>query len=160
MQTLYRHATGRLAWLQFRDHGTGTAALVTGTVGQRPSAVIRGAYVDIAAALDRHRADGFREYGTGELVGLDVVYPIRGDFPTGADFALRNAVSDRIEALLMDTGLGLWTGATGGGGEMEVSFDVVDGALAREVIAADLDGTDFAGYAAIRLYYPEGFGPN
>lgn len=158
MQTLYRRSTGRLNWLQMRDHGTGSAALLSGTVGGRASAVARGGYSEIATALDRRRTEGFREYGAGEMVGLDVVFSIRGDFPTGADFALRNRVSDRVEALLMDTGLGVWTGASGGMGEMEISFDVVDGPLARKLIAEDLQGSEFSGFSDIRLYPPERFG--
>jgi hypothetical protein len=158
MQTLYRHGPGRLFWLQMRDHGTGSAALLSGTVGNRAAAVVRGPYTDIAIALDRRRAEGFREYGAADMVGLDVVFPIRGDFPSGTDYALRNRVSDRIEALLMDTGLGLWTGASGGMGEMEISFDVVDGPLARRLIADDLHGGEFSGFSDIRLYPPERFG--
>jgi hypothetical protein len=161
MQTLYRRSTGRLTWLQMRDHGTGSAALLSGTVGCRASAVVRGSYTEVASAFDRHRAEGYREYGAGEMVGLDVVFPIRGNFPSGAEFALRNRVSDRLEALLMDTGLGVWTGASGGAGgagEMEISFDVVDGPLARHLIAEALGGGDAEAVRDIRLYPPERFG--
>jgi hypothetical protein len=158
MQTLYRETSRALDWLQLRDHGTGSAALLAGRVGHRASSVMRGSYAEVAAALDRRRAQGFHEYGPREMVGLDIVFPIRGDFPSGNDFALRNRASDVIEALLMDTGLGEWSGASGGSGEMEISFDVVDGPLARKLIAEALAGTDLDAFTEIRLYPPERFG--
>lgn len=156
--TLYRPAPGRLHWLQLRDHGEGSAALLRGEVGIRARSVMRGARGDLMPLFENHRADGFHDLGGREFTGLDLVYPIRGDFPSGSDFALRNRVSDRIEALVLDTGLGHWAGASGGRGEMEIRFDVVDGALARQLIAEDLAGTEFAGFTDIRLSPPERYG--
>jgi hypothetical protein len=88
MQTLYRHGPGRLFWLQMRDHGTGSAALLSGTVGNRAAAVVRGPYTDIAIALDRRRAEGFREYGAADMVGLIADDLHGGEFSGFSDIRL------------------------------------------------------------------------
>jgi hypothetical protein len=61
----------------------------------------------------------------------------------------RVAVEDRMNELLGWTGLGHCDGGSSGMGTMEVCCFVVDFAIAKRVIEADLRGTDYANYTRI-----------
>ena len=73
-----------------------------------------------------------RETGDGMTIHLSVSMPVAsGGFPNAEELAARN----RIEDELTERGLGQCTGAGGGLGEMDISFQVKDEASARAMIA-------------------------
>ena len=66
------------------------------------------------------------------MVSVCVTIPISGTWPTAAELAARNAVTDA----LMAAGIGSCTGAGGGGGEMDFSFRVIDEQAAGTAITS------------------------
>jgi len=65
------------------------------------------------------------------MASVYVTIPIAGMWPTVAELAARNAVTDALAA----AGIGTCIGAGGGGGEMDFSFSVADEQAARTAIA-------------------------
>ncbi len=72
---------------------------------------------------------------------------------SGEDVAKRHKLEDRLNETLGWTGLGNCDGGSIGSGTMEVCNYVVDVDIAKEVIANDLEGTEFQNYT--RIYCEE-----
>jgi len=83
-----------------------------------------------------------------DLEILVVEYLVDG-FGTEADLTKRNALGDRLNETLGWTGVGHWDGGSIGSGSMEVACCVVDFEIARQVIEADLQSTEFSDFSRI-----------
>lgn len=66
------------------------------------------------------------------MASVWVTIPLAGTWPTRAELAKRNAITDALTA----AGIGTCTGAGGGQGEMDFSFHVDDENAARAAIAS------------------------
>ncbi len=66
------------------------------------------------------------------MASVWVTFPIAGTWPTPAELAARNAVTDALTL----AGIGSCTGAGGGRGEMDFSFRVTDEKTARAAITS------------------------
>ena len=75
-------------------------------------------------------------------------YNVRG-VGTAADLSKRHKLEERLNETLGWTGLGMCDGGSIGSGTMEVCCFVVDFALAKSVIEADLQGTEFSDFSRI-----------
>jgi hypothetical protein len=94
------------------------------------------------------REDGYAELDDSQQVALVIEYPVEGIGSTD-DLDKRVALQDRLDEVLGWTGLGNCDGGSIGSGTMEVTCLVVDAALARSAIEADLKGTTFGDYKRI-----------
>jgi hypothetical protein len=114
--------------------------------------------VDEAGNLDRvlapARSKGFASVPLEDHSVLLVEYTIEG-MGTAADVEKRYRLQDRLDNLLGWVGAGHCDGGSIGSGTMEACCYVVDFVLARDVIADDLAGTEFANYSRL---YEEGQG--
>lgn len=79
---------------------------------------------------------------------LLIEYAVEG-FGTKQQLAKRHALEARMSETLGWTGLGHCDGGSIGSGTMEACCYVVDCAVAKRVIAADLKGTEFGDYTRI-----------
>ena len=94
------------------------------------------------------RADGYAEFDEDGFATLLVEYAVDG-MGTGCDVDRRHALEDRLNDLLGWTGLGWCDGGSIGSGTMEACCFVVDFDKAKDVIARDLAGTEFADFTRI-----------
>jgi hypothetical protein len=106
----------------------------------------------IQKEIDRLVADGFAPISPEEHAVLMIEYAVEG-MGSPADLDKRHELEARMNELLGWTGLGICDGGSIGSGTMEVCNFVVDFALAKQTIEADLAGTKFADYSRI---YDEG----
>jgi hypothetical protein len=83
---------------------------------------------------------------------LIVEYTVDGMGST-TDLDKRHRLQDHLDDTLGWTGLGHCDGGSIGSGSMEACCFVVDFQLAKEVISADLDGTEFSDFS--RIYEEE-----
>ncbi|HKO46809.1 MAG TPA: hypothetical protein VJV79_03750 [Polyangiaceae bacterium] len=102
----------------------------------------------LEAVLASARASGFAELDDEELQLLLIEYRIQG-MGSAADLSKRRALEDRMNEVLGWLGLGQCDGGNIGWGTMEVCCSVVDFALARSMIEADLAGSAFGDYSRI-----------
>lgn len=98
-------------------------------------------------------ASGYRPLTTEQHSMLLIEYDIGEGFGSENVLQKRHALEDRMNETLGWTGLGHCDGGSIGSGTMEVCCVVVDAAVARHVIEADLKGTEFSGYS--RIYVEE-----
>lgn len=96
--------------------------------------------------------DGFRPFEPEAETVLLVEYAVSG-MGNDNDLKKRHALEDRLNETLGWTGLGSVDGGSIGSGTMEVCCYVVDFAIAKRVIEADLANTEFADFTRI---YDEG----
>jgi hypothetical protein len=108
----------------------------------------RGAGGAIEKVLAEARRAGFAELPDEARATLFVEYVVEG-MGTAEDRARQARVEARLNELLGWTGLGRCEGGSMGSGTMEVFCDVVDFALAKRTIEADLAGSGDADYARI-----------
>lgn len=98
--------------------------------------------------IDKLTADGYSPIYFDDHFTLIIEYQIQG-MGTDADIDKRHRLEDRMNETLGWTGLGECDGGSIGSGTMEVCNYVVDFALAKQVIEADLKGSEFANYTRI-----------
>lgn len=128
-----------------------------GVVGERGEAVehVRAKGVSEKKAIDQvlagAAAQGYQPIDEEEHAILLIEYALDDSSPMGtsADLKKRHALEERMNETLGWTGLGHCDGGSSGSGTMEVCCFVVDFAVAQRVIAADLEGTEFADYTRI-----------
>jgi predicted DNA-binding WGR domain protein len=152
---LYLHENGRVtryceAWV----HGS-KVVRHWGQLGERGESLVLprrpefSEEEDIARVLQPWRKRGYTAIDQADLSLVDVVYRIVG-FGTPQDLEKRHALQDRLSELLGWTGLGDVDGGGTGSGLMEATCVVVDIDVAKQVIEANLRGTEFGDYSEIR----------
>jgi len=99
--------------------------------------------VAILAVLRPAGEAGFQPIDLDEHATILIEYAIAG-FGAESDLAKRCALENRLNETLGWTALGHCDGGSIGSGTMEVCCLVVDFDLAKQVITADLQGTEFA----------------
>jgi hypothetical protein len=113
--------------------------------GRQAVAVLEDVLLDI-------REDDYAEIDEDVQPMVVIEYRVDG-MGSARDLDKRAAIQDRMDEVLGWTGLGYCDGGSMGKGTMEVACRVVDAAVAKRVIEADLQGTDFGDYA--RIYEDE-----
>ena len=103
---------------------------------------------NIEHVLSSAREKGFEEIDLDDHFTCLVEYPVDG-MGNSDDLEKRHALEDRLNNTLGWAGLGVCDGGSIGSGSMEVCSFVVDFECARQVIVADLEGTEFADYSRI-----------
>jgi hypothetical protein len=124
---------------------------VVGETGEtREHKVKRGKDEDeaIGEVLRPASDDGFRPFE--DLAVLLIEYAVDG-FGTKRDLEKRHALEERMDETLGWTGLGNCDGGSIGSNTMEVCCYVVDFEIAKRVIEADLQGTEFSNFTRIYL---------
>lgn len=137
------------------DNRDGTHTVHWGILGERGDSKEVAASgpdeppAEIQAEIDRFVADGYRPVEADRQRRLMIEYPVDG-MGTPEDVARRHRLEDRMNETLGWTGLGHCDGGSIGSGTMEVCCFVVDFELARQVVVADLEGSEFSDH--IRIY--------
>lgn len=109
----------------------------------------RSARSSIQGGIDAVIAHGFAPIGEEDHAVLMIEYAIEG-LGSRLDLDKRHRLEDRMNELLGWTGLGACDGGSIGSGTMEVCVFVVDVEVAKQVIQADLVGTEFSNFT--RMY--------
>lgn len=94
------------------------------------------------------RAGGVQEVPIDDHSTLLIEFQVNG-MGTKSDVEKRHRLQDRMDETLGWSGLGHCDGSSIGSGTMEVCCLVVDFELAKSVIQADLENTEFADYTRI-----------
>ncbi len=148
---LYKRIDGALHF-RAATAGDGLVAFRQGIVGTRAPATQHPLRADedptplLERLLEPARAEGFAAIDLDEQATLLVEYASRDDDPEATD---RWDVQAHLDELLHATGLGECDSSTSGTGSVEVCCFVVDFALAKRVIEADLRGGPFGNYRRI-----------
>lgn len=103
---------------------------------------------ELQRLLQNARHEGFKEIDRDHHRTLLVEYAVQG-MGTTADLDKRHKLEEKLNETLGWTGLGMCDGGSIGSGTMEVCCFVVDFALAKSVIEADLQATEFADFSRI-----------
>lgn len=154
MIKLFKRERGKLRYHEAwgRD---GNVTEHLGEVGDRgrtrEHTVPRGGSADavIAEVLKPARDRGYAEIDIEDHFTLLVEFAINDEMGEPGDLDKRYRLQDRMDESLGWTGLGHCDGGSIGMGTMEVCCLVVDFEIAKRVIAADLEGTEFADYSRI-----------
>ena len=158
MLKLYKAIEGKLC---YHEAWTTDDSLIEhwGTVGERGETRTHAYDVRnqseedaVLAVLKEPLESGFSPFEPENEAVLLVEYAISG-MGDERDFNKRHALEDRLNEVLGWTGLGAVDGGSIGSGTMEVCCYVVDFAIAKQVIAADLANTEFSNFTRI---YDEG----
>ena len=154
MIKLYRFSQAlKECWETWED-GDGNHTVHWGELGSRgqhktvTSGLWRNAQAIVQKERDAKIAEGFAERDEDAHAVLLVEYAIQG-MGSAADLDKRHRLEERLGDTLGWTGLGACDGGSIGRGTMEACVYVVDAELAKNVIAADLAGTEFADYTRI-----------
>ena len=120
-----------------------------GTKGQTKEikdSTLKNAQQTIQLEINQLLESGFNE--AEEEFTLLIEYAIEG-MGVSEDLEKRNRLQERMDETLGWVGLGNCDGGSIGSGTMEVCNFVVDFELAKEIIEADLAGTEFSNYTRI-----------
>ncbi len=153
MLKLYRFSGDRKEYWETWANQDGSHTIHWGELGTRgqtreiPSST-RNAETLIQKEIDELVAQGFHPVDDDDHVALLIEYDVDG-MGTPEDLERRHRLEDRMNETLGWTGLGACDGGSIGSGTMEVCNFVVDFELAKAVIEADLEGTEFEDYARI-----------
>ncbi len=104
----------------------------------------------IEAVLARARVQGYEPLPAERHAVLLIEYSTAAPFGTPGDLDFCERLQARMDETLGWTGLGHCNGFSVGPSAMEVCCVVVDVGIARAMIVADLEGSEFGGYASIR----------
>ena len=96
------------------------------------------------------RARGYKQIPTDDQTRLSVEFDL-STWGSVDDVDKRHRLEARLNETLGWTGLGHVDGGSIGSGAMEVLCIVVDAEVAKSVITADLKGTEFEGFARLRI---------
>ncbi len=155
---LYRRSNDTVEYWETWDNDDGSHTVHFGTLGTTgesrvvKSSLTRKAQRVIQEEIDVRVAEGYCPIELDDHAILLIEYAVDGMGHT-RDLDKRHRLEDRMNELLGWTGLGACDGGSIGSGTMEVCNFVVDFDLAKSVVAADLEGTEFANYTRI---YEEG----
>lgn len=153
---VYNFISSPKAYWEAWDNGDGTHTVHWGELGDKgQSKIIRNAFFKkarkvIQAELDSKIEAGFKQ--VEDLHTLLIEYKVDG-FGTPEELEKRYRLQDRMDETLGWTGLGHCDGGSSGSGTMEVCNFVVDVDIAKDIIAKDLAGTEFADFT--RIYVEE-----
>jgi hypothetical protein len=152
MLKLYRINAGKLHYWETWEKGRGTAVVHWGVAGER------GEWIDVVsdaagrcgakikAMIRERRAEGFAEIDMDDHRRLIIQYA--DGVPEVDDSGDAHPLANLLNEALGWTGLGNCDTAFGNG-SFEVCCFVVDFRLGRSVVAKELKGSAFAGYAKI-----------
>ena len=102
----------------------------------------------IQQEIDQQLDEGYAPVEVEEHHTLLIEFSVQG-IGTAEDLAKRARLQERMDETLGWTGLGHCDGGSSGSGTMEVCCFVIDVAIAKQVIEADLRDTEFATYSRI-----------
>lgn len=160
MLKLYRTSEGFMEYWETWERDSGSQLVHWGKLGTRGetktvvSGIFQSAVGKLKKEVDALLADGYSPIEPEDHLVLMIEYAIEG-MGSEADLAKRHALEDLMNETLGWTGLGACDGGSIGSGTMEVCNLVVDFDVAKKVIEADLEGTEFADYTRI---YQDGLG--
>ncbi|HRI03168.1 MAG TPA: hypothetical protein PLL77_05460 [Pyrinomonadaceae bacterium] len=158
MLKLYKFTDDAKRYWETWDNDNGSHTVHWGVLGEKgESKVVQKSFFSkpekvIQAEIDGLLAEGYAPIDEDEQIILLIEYVVDG-FGTPEDLDKRHSLEDRMNEVLGWTGLGMCDGGSIGSGTMEVCCFVVDFEIAKKVIAADLEGSEFADYSRI---YDEG----
>ncbi len=151
MIKLYQRLDGILHYWETWDKTPKSALIHWGVVGERGTKRTLRATgqakfrVAIAAEINRKREEGFAE--TSDKAILVIEYEAKT--MNVARLKKLHRLEEKLDQLMGWTGLGHADGNGFGFGKMDVSVVVVDFEIAKRVIEADLEDTEFAKYLSI-----------
>lgn len=154
MLKLYKLTDESKLYWETWDNGDENHTVHWGTLGEKGESKIvqksffRKPETVIQVEIDSLLAEGYKPIDEDEERRLLVEYTVDG-FGEPEDLDKRHRLEDRMNETLGWTGLGNCDGGSIGSGTMEVCCFVVDFEIATKVIAADLEGTEFANYSRI-----------
>jgi len=154
MLKLYKLTDESKHYWETWDIGDGNHTVHWGKLGEKgESKIIQKSFLRkpetiIQAEIDSLLAEGYRLIDEDEERRLLIEYTVDG-FGESEDLDKRHRLEDRMNETLGWTGLGNCDGGSIGSGKMEVCCFVVDFDIAKKVIIADLEGTEFANYTRI-----------
>lgn len=151
MTKLYKMQNGILYYWETWDRTPKSGLIHWGVVGERGAKKIVRAtgalkyQAMVQTEIEAKRADGFTEPAKEYL--LEIEYEAKSINPNRLKKLHR--LGEHLDQLLGWTGLGHFDGNGIGFGKMDVTAVVVDFEIAKRVIAADLEDTEFARYLHI-----------
>ncbi len=151
---LYKLTDSEKLYWETWDNDDGTHTIHWGELGTEgqsktvKSSLLKKATDVIQKEIDGLVSSGYRPIDPEDHVTLLIEYTVN-DMGSGEDVEKRHRLEDRMNGTLGWTGLGACDGGSIGSGTMEVCSFVVDFELAKNVIAANLKGTEFANYTRI-----------
>ena len=154
MLKLYKFTSDSKLYWETWDNGDGSHTVHWGTLGDKgESKVVQKSFFRkpetvIQVEIDGLIAKGYRPIDGDEEKCLLIEYTIDG-FGKPEDLDKRHRLENRMNETLGWTGLGNCDSGSIGSGTMEVCCFVVDYDIAKSVIAADLEGSEFANYSRI-----------
>lgn len=155
MLKLYKIAPGDARYWETWNNDDGTHTVHWGRLGDKgqsktvKSSLFKKAEVAIQSEIDQLVADGYAPVDSEDHRVLLIEYEVEG-FGNDADLSKRHRLEERMNETLGWTGLGACDGGSIGSGTMEVCCFVVDFQTAKEIVAKDLENTEFSNY--IRIY--------
>ncbi len=112
----------------------------------------------VKARVSELIAEGFVEAGAfGGFAYVDLTAPTKEEWPSKAEYGLRNEFWEELDSFLADRGLGYIDGASGGSGTMELGLNLVDLDLAKSAILDFVEGTKFAEFTRFIVLDHEDF---
>ena len=154
MLKLYKFTSESKRYWETWDNGDGNHTVHSGVLGEKgESKIVERSFFRkpekvIQAEIDGLLTEGYRPLDEDQERRLLIEYTVEG-FGEPADLDKRHRLEGRMNETLGWTGLGNCDGGSIGSGTMEVSCFVVDFDVAQRIIAADLEGTEFANYSRI-----------
>jgi hypothetical protein len=154
MLKLYKFTPDSKQYWETWDNLDGTHTVHWGTLGEKGESTIiqksagRKPEILIQQEIDGLMAEGYRPITVDERRTLLIEYTVDGG-GNDEDLQKRHRLEDRMSETLGWTGLGHCDGGSIGSGTMEVCCFVADFEIAKTVVAADLEGTEFADYSRI-----------
>jgi hypothetical protein len=151
---LYRFAEAKKEYWETWEDASGSHTIHWGEVGTHgESKDLRSTLFAKAEKVIQKEIDvlvklGFRPIDLDDHHTLLIEYAVN-DMGTPDDLGKRHRLEERMNEILGWTGLGMCDGGSIGSGSMEVCCYVVDFDVAKRVIEADLDGTEFGNYTRI-----------
>ena len=153
MVKLYKFADGSKYYWETWEHD-GVHTVHWGTLGTRGyskelrSTFFKKATDTIQKEIDQRISEGFGPIDPDDLAILLIEFAVDG-MGNGTDLDKRHRLEERMNEMLGWTGLGNCDGGSIGSGTMEVCCYVVDFDIAKSVIEADLNRSEFCDYSRI-----------
>lgn len=161
MLKLYRVEPESTLYWETWDNGDGSHTVHWGELGKKGESktvrrsLFQTADAKVEAEANRQLTEGYKPIDLDDHRVLMIEYSVDG-FGDAADLDKRQRLESRMNDRLGWTGLGHCDGGSIGSGTMEVCCYVVHFELAKQIVEADLQGTEFANYTRI---YDEGASP-
>lgn len=153
MLKLYKFADGSKSYWETWEH-EGVHTIHWGTLGTRGSSrevrsfFFKKASDTVQKEIDQRMAEGFEPIEVDDHATLLIEFAVDG-MGSSTDLDKRHRLQERMDGTLGWSGLGHCDGGSIGSGTMEVCCYVVDFDIAKSVIEADLEDTEFGDYTRI-----------